>query len=109
MLRLLQMRVRSGGKGVHAPTRGPTTQPSPPSSQPMRLATRRHPTAALFVAAAAPMAAGAFVAAAVQGLEAVELLPIDLVDVVRHDRHRGRHELMSLPEFAPGATPACRA
>ena len=80
MLRQLQMRFESSHTSVHTPTPCPTTQPSAPTCKLMRLARRRSPTGTRFVAAAAPTAASAFVQVEVQGLEAVELLPIDLDD-----------------------------
>ena len=82
MLRQLQMCTESAQTAVHSPTRGPTTQPTPPTCELMRSARRRHQTAAPFVAAAAPKAVEHSTEVTQQGLEAVEGAPIVLHLVV---------------------------
>ena len=92
MLRQLQMRTESAHTAVHLPTRDPTTQPSPPTAQLMRLATRQHPTAARKALPAAPMGTEESLEVNLQGLDAKDPAPIDLRDLVLLRRQLGHRE-----------------
>ena len=92
MLHPLEMRFESAQTSVHAPTRGPTTQPLPPTCKHMRLAARQHPTGARNAPAAAPIAAEDSPEVNLQGLDAKNLDSIDLRDVVRLGRQLGLRE-----------------
>ena len=109
-LRMLQM--RAGTAQTHRCANSHVPPDHPTLTTHMQAYAPRHPpapnrTAARNALAAAPMATEESPKVNLQGLDATDLDPIDLHDVVRLDRQLGHRSPFSVP-FAPAATAASR-